>query len=186
MNQGISPGLHIIENVSVPEKLLAQPLLVLSEQAKLYGLRWMLAHADDGVIWGELRDDELHLSCDAFPDVSPPLRIETLQQVRLFGHLAELLMWRDESSWRARLIQDNKGELHQYYDEAHLLWGTDVDLKKDGFVLLRQGKEGLRHAAPLVSADSRPRLKVRHYIAYDQDGQAYIAYSRLVSLGGEE
>ena len=186
MTHGISPGLHIIGNVSVPEKLLAQPLLVLSEQAKLYGLRWMLAHADDGVIWGELRDDKLHLSCDAFPKISPPLRIETLQQVRLFGHLAELLMWRDESTWRARLIKDHAGELNPCYDEDHLLWGTDTDQEKDGFVLLRQGKEGLRHALPLASADSRPRLKVRHYIAYDQDGQAYIAYSRLVSLGGEE
>lgn len=186
MNHEISSGFHLIQKVSVPENFLSQPLLALSEQAKLYSLRWLLAHADDGVIWGELRDDKLHLSCDAFPDVSPPLRIETLQQVHLFGHLTELLMWRDESSWGARLIQDNTGELHQYYDEAHLLWGTDVDLKKDGFILLRQGKEGLRHAPPLASADSRPRLNVRHYIAYDLDCQAYIAYSRLVSLGGEE
>jgi CRISPR-associated protein (TIGR03984 family) len=186
MNREIRPRLHLIQNISVPESFLSKPLLALSEQARLYGLQWLLAHADDGVIWGELRQGELHLSCDAFPEVSPLLRIETLQQVRLFGHLAELLMWRDESTWRVRLIQDDAGELHQYYDEANLLWGTDVDRKKDGFVLLYQGKEGLRHAPPLASADSRPRLKVRHYIAYDRDGQAYIAHSRLVSFGGEE
>lgn len=185
MSREISSGLHLIKNVSVPEGFSSQPLLALSEQATLYGLQWLLAHADDGVIWGELRHGELHLSCDAFPEVSPLLRIETLQQVRLFGHLSELLMWRDESTWRARLIRDDAGESHQYYEEAHLLWGTDVDLKKDGFILLRQGKEGLRHAPPLASSDS-PRLKVRHYIAYDRDGQAYITYSRLVSLGGEE
>lgn len=185
MNRKISSALHLIQNVSVPENFLSQPSLALSDLARLHGLRWLLAHADDGVIWGELWDGELHLSCDAFPEVSPLLRIETLQQVRLFGHLAELQMWRDESTWRARLIRDDAGESHQYYEEAHLLWGTDVDLKKDGFILLRQGKEGLRHAPPLSSPDS-PRLKVRHYIAYDRDGQAYIAYSRLVSLGGEE
>jgi CRISPR-associated protein (TIGR03984 family) len=185
MNRETSSGLHLIRNVSVPENFLSQPLLALSEQARLYGLRWLLAHADDGVIWGELCDGELHLSCNTFPEVSPLLRNETLQQVRLFGHLAELLMWRDGSTWRARLIQDY-GESHLYYDEAHLLWGTGVDLKKDGFVLLRQGKEGLRHAPPLASPDSQPKLKIRHYIAYDRDCQAYIAYSRLVSLGGEE
>ena len=189
----IIAGPHSIQGFPVPANFTSKPMLALSEQARPYGLRWLLAHADDGVIWGEMRDDGLHLSCDAFPEHSPPLRPETLQQMRMFGPLAELLFWRDGAAWQARLIRDNAGEAHGYFDEAHLLWGDIAEQQKNGFLLLRQGKEGLRHAPPLnfagqlpASLKARPYLKVRHYINYDEDGQAYVAYSRLVTIGGEE
>ncbi len=174
----------IIQSTPVPANLISEPILALSEQARSYGMRWLLAHADDGVIWGEFRDNELHLSSDAFPEVSPPLMAETLQHARLFGPRAELLLWKDDTIWRARLIQDGAGEPCEYYDEAHMLWGNKEERRNGGFVLLRQGKEGLRHAPPASSTDVR--LTVRHYLAYDEDGQAYVVYSRLVAIGGGE
>jgi len=168
----------------------ADPSGWFQKQAGVGDGAWFLAHADDGVIWGEVRADGLHLSGDAFPQISPPLRAVTLQQARLFGPNAELLLWKNDAAWRARLVQDGAGEDGEYYDETHLLWGTAMEEQRDGFTLLREGKEGLRHAPPLPPAVHLPaRLRVRHYLAYDPDGQAYIACSRLVGIenqGGEE
>lgn len=190
MKREINTGRYFVESLSVSLNFESEPALVLLEQAKAYGLRWLLAHADDGVIWGELRTDGLHLSSDAFDEVSPPLRAMTLQQARFFGPNAELLLWKDDTGWRARLIKEGVGKSGEYYEEAHWLWGTPEGQSQDGFVSLHEGKEGLRHAPPLPQGTRFPaRLQVRHYLAYDSDGQAYIECSRLVALvaqGGEE
>ncbi len=161
------------------------PKSTLVDLARRHGLRWLLAHADDGVIWGEILESGLHLSSDAFPEVSPPLRTVTLQQARLFGSQAELLIWRDGAAWRARLIRDISAEQEgeKFCEETYLLWGTHVEERRNGFALLREGRQGLRHAPPLPENAKPPaRLRVRHYLAYDEDGQAYIACSRLVDL----
>lgn len=177
---------HSIQDVSIPTNLGSEPKSALTELAQRYTLRWLLAHADDGVIWGELRADRLHLSGDAFPAISPPLRAATLQQARLFGPQAEILLWKDNGVWFGRLIRDDANEVEDAFDETHLLWGTDVEARQDGFTLLREGKEGLRHAPPLPDDAQLPvRLQVRHYVAYDADGQAYIAYSRLRGIDAQ-
>lgn len=63
--------------------------------------------------------------------------------------------------------------------------------EKDGFTLLSDGQQGLKHAVPLtgIKFDSqektqhRPvRLLVRHYIDYNDAVVARIFLSRLVSL----
>ena len=110
MKRKISSGRHHIESLSVQPIFESGIALALAEQARAYNLHWLLAHADDGVIWGEVRANGLHLSSDVFPQVSPPLRAITLQQARLFGPDAELFFWKDNAAWRARLIQDGKGE----------------------------------------------------------------------------
>ncbi len=46
---------------------------------------WLLAHAEDGIIWGTIDDHHLLLSSDAFPTISPSLRTFTLWEARLFG-----------------------------------------------------------------------------------------------------
>lgn len=151
----------------------------LEEQAKSYGLKWLLVHADDGVIWGELRGDSIHLSSNLF---GPSLRTKTLQMARLFGTKGELFIWRtDYCSWQARLVIDNQGQDIEYFDETMLLWGTRRENNNDGFFLWEHGSEGLRHAPP-VDSNRDLKLKVRHYIDYDEDGQAYIKFSRLVCI----
>ena len=67
----------------------------LTEQAGDYELTTLLAHADDGVIWGKF-DQGWQLSSANFPDNSPPLRLETLQGCRMFAETAEVYLWRDE------------------------------------------------------------------------------------------
>jgi CRISPR-associated protein (TIGR03984 family) len=167
----------------------------LVEQALKYDLRWLLAHADDGVIWGTINGDTLHLSSEVFARVSPPLKLETLQQARFFGPKGELLLWRGENGWRARVVKEDEGEgeTTEVFDEQYLLWGTHHDDPQGHFALLRQGAEGLLHAPPIQpQTDSAgklvntPYLIVRHTLDYDSDGQARIAFSRLVSVQPSE
>ena len=159
----------------------------LEEKAKVNGLRWLLAHADDGVVWGEVCDDGLHLSNCLF---GPDLRSETLQMARLFGETGELYLWRADGGWRSRLLKEGEGKENEYYDESQLLWGTEIEDEEDGFILLQQGAEGLRHAPPihrdnlkLPLNDTPLQLNIRHFVEYDEDGQAYAKFSRLISVG---
>ncbi|MEG4311465.1 MULTISPECIES: type III-D CRISPR-associated protein Csx19 [unclassified Microcoleus] len=151
---------------------------------------WLLAHADDGVIWGKFRGDDYKLVTSGDEDVFPQLaklRSPTLQQCRIFGENAEVMLWKVGKNWTARLVQDdNKPECLP--DEDQILWGTQVEKESNGFSLVSDGSQGLKHAVPLTGItfkgkDSRPlRLKVRHYIDYDESGVARIYLSRLVDL----
>lgn len=170
----------------------------LQKKAKDYDLTYLLAHADDGVIWGEFRKTGLVTSQDAFPELAQ-LRLCTLQQCRIFGNNTEVfenntevMLWKVGQDWKARLIQDGNLSAEDYICEKQILWGTKLEGEpKKGFTLVSDGSEGLRHAVPLTLTkenfqgdNCRPlRLEVRHYIDYDQEtGVARIYLSRLVNL----
>lgn len=186
----------------IPIDGLADAHAWLQTKALDYRLTWLLAHADDGVIWGKSDDGRLITSYDAAQGnaearkVCPPLRLETLQQARLFVKQAELLLWRGgNNSWHARLIGDVKdgdtAEWQDTIDEPQILWGTDPEPLDHGFTLIRDGAQGLRHAVPLevtghFTEQSRPlRLEVRHYLKDDPTGFTRIVASRLVTLRQE-
>jgi CRISPR-associated protein (TIGR03984 family) len=97
----------------------------LAQQARDYDLTWLLAHCEDGVIWGVYRDGKLKLSSDkdAFPSHGLALRWITLRQCRLFGANAELLLWHGPRDWHCTLRRDDEGEEVECIDEDHLLWG---------------------------------------------------------------
>lgn len=184
----------------------------LGEKAKEYDLKLLLAHADDGVIWGKIENGNLITSgkvirnqatqaskdqaeLAAAIEVCPELMTTTLQQVRLFSEKAELLLWRDgDNIFQARLIRDAKGDeketaaWNESFDESQMLWGTHGTALSDGFTLLRDGAQGLRHAVPIsVKLDTNDKgkisplyLTVRHYI--NQAGFARVVASRLVKL----
>lgn len=168
----------------------------LQGQAKEHDLTHLLAHADDGVIWGVIQSNgTLKTSHEAAQEnakaaaVCPPLRLRTLQQARLFGKDAELLLWRDgDNVFRGRLIEDVKdggaADWNESYDEPQLLWGTQGVALKDNFTLLEDGAQGLRHAVPLLDGldltKQRVQLVVRHYLA--QEDFARVAVSRLIAL----
>lgn len=166
-----------------------------------HNLRWLLAHADDGIIWGRLDGGKLVTSHEAAlgnlvtERVCPPLRPETLHQARLFGPPGELLLWRDgDNGWQARLIRDaapgESTEWDEAQDEPQMLWGTRGEPIGNGFTLLTEGERGLRHALPMgLSADSKgavrvPKLIVRHYL--NKEGFARIVASRLVGFETED
>jgi CRISPR-associated protein (TIGR03984 family) len=177
----------------------------LEARAKTYQMRppcYLLAHANDGVIWGRLDENgRLLTSHDALintnkppsmaQSVLPPLRSQTLQQVRLFNDEAELYIWHDgEGGWNGRFIQDSDSDdnatWQKAFDENYLLWGTyaAAALEND-FTLVADGVQGLYHAVPIVAdPDKKPLyLQIRHYLV--TEGMAQVDASRLVAIAGE-
>lgn len=167
----------------------------LGEQAAALGPAWLLAHADDGVIWGRWSPGRgLVTSAEAardHPEAAgcPPLRWLTLQQVRLFSGIGELLLWRDGyGAPHARLTSDVvTGEPHwrESFDEPQRLRGTRGTPLAHGFTLLEDGQQGMRHAVPFslppdISPDTPPCLRVRHYLA--NEPLARVTASRLLGI----
>lgn len=156
----------------------------------------LLAHADDGVIWGKRQSDgSLKLSSDVFsdkkiyPSIAVPLSAQTLQQARIFGPAGEILIWRTEQGFAGRRILEDNASTHEALpDEWHILWGEpDFRESRDGgFCLFVEGQQGLQHALPVeqnpLKAEQRARLCVRHYLDYDNEGQFFVFMSRLVNL----
>lgn len=174
----------LVKKVTVPVDFNGDIGAWLRERANTHNLRWLLAHADDGVIWGEARDDGLHLSTSLF---GPELRAKTLQMARLFGEIGELYLWKSDGGWSARLVIEGEGHTKEYYDECQLLWGTHVEKTEEGFTRMHHGAEGLRHAPPMPVPEGKLErslvLNVRHFVDYDGEGQAYVEFSRLISIG---
>lgn len=126
----------------------------------------------------------------------PPLRSETLQQARLFGATAELYIWRDgDGDWHSRWLRDvvdgETPDWSESFDEPQLLWGTYGTRLAHAFTLLEDGAQGLYHAVPIEAAlikeangelKQSVQLNIRHYLAFDEQGQAYVAVSRLVEV----
>jgi len=156
----------------------------LQVKAGEHGLIYLLAYADDGVIWGRLADTgQLQLSGEAFEEVTVKLRPNTLQQARLFGPRGELFLWRTDEGFSCRLTNDGGEKPESFLEDVYWLWGTGGQTSGE-FTLMEEGKQGLFHAPPLKdAAGKRGGLKVRHYVEYDPEtGQAYISHSRLVDL----
>lgn len=192
-------NLETCDDVSLTQWLVAQ---------RPPGAEWLLAHTVGGVIWGRFADGELLLAgADAsFADYVPPLKPITVQQVRIFGKSGELFAWRAGAQLCARIWTDqaaNGADSNMaYFDEAQMLWGTQVARisgesvePRAGFTLVSDGVEGLHHAFPMVLTDKdfdkyedpqkqRPlRLIIRHYVSSNpDDGMNYISGSRLVSV----
>lgn len=174
----------------------------LRQQAKVES--WLLAHAIDGVIWGRVNESHLVTSHEVAATVSPPLRLETLQQLRLFNPAYEVRLWRDQTTdqwWTRKIEEGSPAALKvEAFDEQQLLWGTYATSLSDGFVLLEDGAQGLRHVIPPFpgseqlngelgartdEAIRRVHLKVRHYLTEDALGVNLVTMSRLTGMGIE-
>ncbi|MEO9027209.1 MAG: CRISPR-associated protein Csx19 [Ktedonobacteraceae bacterium] len=166
----------------------------LAQQMSTHTLTYLLAHADDGVIWGRLDKEGLITSHDVAPEYAPPLREETLLTVRIFGPAGELLVWRDEmGAWAGRLITENASgttpEWTRAFAEQQIMLGTKAEPRGRDFTLLSEGSQGLVHVVPLkvteqISEQHRPlRLVVCHYVKAEEHGFMRIDASRLHSLG---
>jgi len=105
------------------------------------GLEFLLAHADDGVIWGKIVEPNLVLAGDSFSEVNVPLHPKTLQQARLFGTAGELLIWQTAEGFAGRLIADGNQFPPDSFEDHQWLWGTrSKDDPKGIFTLLVDGK----------------------------------------------
>lgn len=164
----------------------------LEAQANQYKLKFLLAHAEDGVIWGKFQNGNLITADSVFSEFAK-LRKLTLQQCRIFGENSEVMLWKADDAFQARLIQDEENT--EFILENQILWGTQAEKNSESFTLVSDGSQGLCHAVPLadINFDAkqklyRPlRLCVRHYINYDEEtGLARIYLSRLVNLTTEK
>lgn len=155
---------------------------------------WLLAHAENGVIWGRVADGKLKLAT-GINQSAPVLCLDTLIEARLFGERAEVRLWRANNGWRACCLEDQVGA-GDSFDEFHRLWGIRSNGSQDGFTVLHEPGVGVTHTVPIpVTEDAfapahsgfdtyRPLLLTcRHYLDYDQKtGEARIAATRLVNL----
>jgi CRISPR-associated protein (TIGR03984 family) len=157
--------------------------------------RWALAHCDDGVTWGvyEQQARSWRLGSEVVAAVSPTIRRESLQELRLFGELAEVLIWRTDEGLSGRLLRDrgDAPEALRPFDESRILRGDSASACRDGFSHVAD-RAGAEQVVPLVVTDDdlqarRARLAVRHYCEQDAEtGAVRIAATRLVSLRKEE
>ncbi len=195
------------ENSETPDTVCERNIITwLEHQADALRLDYLLAHSDDGITWGRRDGSKIISSHQYFKHVSPPLRMETLQQARLFGPSAELLLWRyGDRKYHARVIADMTSETDEahgewrkteYFDEPQMLWGDTLEEEKSGFTLWREGAQGLRHALPWTlpspqtprtdrqldraGAEAPPCLYLRHYLADEPAARVYL--SRLIGI----
>lgn len=201
MTREIKNGKAIIDKGLTPPTSEQDLKIWLEEQANALQANeddniFLLAHADDGVIWGKLENGELIIAPET--TFSPALRAKTLQNARLFSQSAEIYLWRDgDDNFRVRKITDGTGEEKSYFDEEQILWGDHIERdtkkyrQKDGFTLMSDSSQGLRHYVPLpidkveegLQKTKRPlRLTVRNYLDDGDNGFVRVAYSRLVTL----
>jgi CRISPR-associated protein (TIGR03984 family) len=157
---------------------------------------YLLAHADDGVIWGRLVEQRLMTSWEVADhkarEFSPPLRGVTLQQAFVFGPAGEVRLWRDDSGWQFhQFTTTDEQRFEALLDEWQVLWGTEVikTNTQHGFTHIREARQqGLNQIVPIDVNEQQLRerslrLHVRHFIERDPDtGEARIAFSRLVNL----
>jgi CRISPR-associated protein (TIGR03984 family) len=154
---------------------------------------FVLAHFDDGVVWGKLIDSALVTSNEFAPEISPPFRLDTLQQAFIFGKRSEIRLWKDElDNWKARRVsdvEDNTGDNYRF-DEYQILWGTKLkqECPNDFSWISEARQQGMEHVVPVKVDDAQLkarqlRLHVRHFINCDgETGQARVFLSRLVDV----
>ncbi len=175
-----------IKTTAVNVKVLSEsidPVVWLRQQIDSMPSALLLAHADDGVIWGKVANGALVTMPE---DV--PLRMTTLQQARLFSPDRECCVWRDgDGTFHRRIVVDGGGETVEYFDEDQVLWGDRAEPLDNGFTKMSDGAQGLVHYVPIrvtkARSSVRPlRLTVRHYLHTDEHGFVRVAFSRLAAL----
>lgn len=160
------------------------------------GIAWALGHFDDGVTWGrwDQKAGTWASGHDVAPSISPAIRRETLQELRLFGGDREILIWRTRSGLHGRKVSDVRyvsgAAALAPVDEARVLRGSHIQVELgDGFTHVVDGT-GARQVLPMRVTNEElrsrsVRLMVRHYFERnDETGAVRIALTRLVGLQG--
>lgn len=162
------------------------------------GLVWALAHCDDGVTWGcyDAEAKAWQLGDRVAPQISPPIRLQTLQELRIFGEPGEALIWRAEEGIRGRLLRETT-PVSNRSDTSNPLRPSDESRILRGDRVVASGEHGFTHIGDRAGAEQvlpltvttkqlqagQVRLLLRHYYESDAGtGAVRIAATRLVTL----
>lgn len=168
----------------------------ITTQMQKNNLPYLLAFADNGVIWGRMDDGLLVIAHEASHKDDKKnyarLRGETLQQAHIFGETMEVRLFRDEmNTWKVKEIED-EGEI---IVESQILWGDKLDDKdqpvNENFTRLKADRKGIPpQVIPIKRKEyadtDKVRLEVHHLVDFNEDGEAYIKLSRLAGLNVEK
>lgn len=162
------------------------PARWFADQPRVGDTAWLLAYADDGVIWGELTGCKLVLAQDIFEHF-PKLESQTLQHAHLFGSLGEVRVFRQPGGLKALRLEDVADPQADAFTRSYILWGDSVKKTEQGWSWMEDGQLGIHQALPLVRPVGKQgrafRLEVRYYLHYEAGhGQASVAASRLLAL----
>jgi CRISPR-associated protein (TIGR03984 family) len=150
-------------------------------------INYLLAFTDDAVLWGKFENGQLSLSSTMKSDMceSGDLRAHTIQQIRLFGSDGEIVIWQEDGHFlQSSVIDGNPGsdEPDTIIEEDYLLWG-ESETENKSFSKMVEGQQNLLHIPPFpLPKGGRLALSVKHFIRYDEQGQARIAFSRLTGF----
>lgn len=162
------------------------------------GLAWALAHCDDGVTWGryDVEGNTWVVGSDVAPGVSPPIRSQALQELRLFGERSEILIWRTDAGFRGRVLRETEPATDRSDASNPVRLLDEPRVIRGAFVVARCG-HGFTHIGDAAGAEqvlplavnnellraAQVRLHVRHYYEADmKTGAVRIAATRLVRL----
>jgi CRISPR-associated protein (TIGR03984 family) len=153
--------------------------------------QWLLAHVDDGVIWGHRRGPSPSWS------LSRKLIEHCMQELRLFGPKEELFVWRDDDDGKlhGRRLADDAAAVTEPWlapldDTRVLLADRVVRPATDGFTPVADAS-GSQQILPLKLSGEAPqtswlRLSLKHYLVDsdegDRVGAVRVAVTRLVGL----
>ena len=168
----------------------------LEPPAEVSGAVWLLAHCDAGIVWGkrEAGSTSWQTSHSAFPEVSPQLVPDSIQEIRVFDEETESLIWRTDDGFRGRVLADATEALPEYLTPQNQEYLINADRvigdPKTGFSLVGDAR-GSRQAVPIECTDDDfpgtnrwpLRLSVRHYMEEDlETGAIRIATTRLCKV----
>lgn len=136
---------------------------------------WLLAWLDDAVLLGTVTS----ASVQAQRPIDPAILVE----LRLFSPAGEWRLWRTGEHFAARRRTDGRGETLDVLEDDQSLWGTAATTEADGWTMVTEAR-GVSLALPhhVGEGDLPFRLRLRHYLADDDDGMVGVADSRLVAL----
>lgn len=167
-NNGLSL-IRLDSRVSTPDKIIQDPVAYIDEHAGFDG--FVVAYMDFALWIGRFSND------DGFEFQQGQLEARFLQRIRVFNAQEELLMWRVEEGFKARLRRDDEtGEREYAVDAQQVLFGTNATTGDKGFTILEE-QRGTIITLPFESLNvdekkNRVRLKTRNYVQFNPVGQA--------------
>lgn len=175
----------VINNIDKCEDLIKNPNI-----SKIP--TWLLAICYDGVTWGKF-DGKWHFSYDSFVKLCPKFNKDNLLELRIFNEDEEIFIWRTDSGFSGRRIEDTKVDKSEEYtnpeEEDRILLGDRFNEQKDHFTKVSIAG-GSMQAVPIVCEEKDfeggkwpLRLKLKNYFEKDENtGIVRVAATRLVKV----